>query len=215
MNISDIKEYEKMVVEVGENTWYGGQPTDYYFVTSDNDVVHLGSETVEPYHEYFTTQEYVEINGNLGISNYDDRSAISQFLFDYLKDKEFEITTEKPIIKAKDIPINFSKRQIGKSFTYTNARTGKDVTLCRVYFPNSSQYKGFHILCNPQYIHEASEKSCYTYLNPDYPVTVSDSKNEAHFKLTAEQVKEEFNSYKNKEKETVKDNIENDFELEK
>ena len=71
------------------------------------------------------------------------------------------------------------------------------------------------IKANTAYIHEASEKSCYTYLNPDYPVTVSDSKNENRFTLTAEQVKEEFNSYKNKEKETVndKDNVENDFEL--
>ena len=116
--------------------------------------------------------------------------------------------------KRKDISINFSKRQMDKPFDYTNDK-GNTSTLCRVYFPNSSQYKGFHIMCNTAYIHEASEKSCYTYLNPDYPVTVSDSKNENRFTLTAEQVKEEFNSYKNKEKETVndKDNVENDFEL--
>lgn len=113
--------------------------------------------------------------------------------------------------QKKDISISFSKRQIGKPFHSDKY----NADFCRVYLPNSSQYKSYHVLVNAAYIRESSEKSCYTYFKPDFQVEIRDSKNENGIKLSVEELKAEFDSFrKEKTSSNEKAEVENDFDME-
>lgn len=108
------------------------------------------------------------------------------------------------------ISIDFSNKQIFNRRTIE--KNGKNVTLVNIALPTSSQYKGYSITANADYIYPSKFNSnmSFTYLLADKEITIKkfdkETKQSDEKKISVEELRNEFKSWQKQKQSNQKEN---------
>ena len=203
------------------------------YIECDGNIIELKSEVMVTSHDRVGyVQNFLFINNNCVVS-YAHSDKICNYLFDYLKGKNYKIITDENKVatliserneemektnetknKKELVFVDFSNQQIFNERTIKD-KEGNDVTLVSVSLPSSAEHKGYYIDVQKQYVYPSrynDKMSCVSFIKgQNVPIKHYDKETETQDKivLKAEDVKKEFSSWRNNKKE--KSNAENKF----